>query len=80
MLHELKYSVTVKGENLATQTSSEMHNKSVHYSFNDNGKLYMIQVFPNNKILVVAKEKEKSTIYSNVELTKIDDTTVDVNL
>lgn len=76
--NNLNNTVTLNNENVAVRVPTSMHSKGTHYFFNDNEKLYAIQVYDNGVAVVVAKDKGSSTVYSNVELQKIDETTVDV--
>jgi len=79
-LDNLKYSITLEGENVSTQVPQGMQFQSANYSFDYENENYFIHLYPDNKMVVVISGKETSTILSNVELTKVDDSTVDIKL
>lgn len=77
---KLKHSVTLNSENSAFQVPEGMQLLTENYTFSHEGRNYLVHLYPNNKMVVSIAHDGKTTIISNCELTKIDETTVDVHL
>lgn len=79
VFENLDYTAEVAGDNSALRFPTGKHLPVKVYTFVDSNKNHMFQLFAEGVVVLTTKYDGKTVFASNRPLTKIDDTTIDID-
>lgn len=77
---KLDNSIKLNSEDFSFSVPSELHQLVKTYTFVQDEKNFMLHVYPGDKVVVTVTHNGSAEILSNAKITKIDETSVDLEL
>ena len=77
---KLSYSIKLETESFSFSVSEKFHPLVKNFTFNLDDKNYMVHIYPGDKIVVTVVGNGSTEILSNAKLTKVNESSVDVDI